>query len=462
MTKLPLIDGGFLLTESHHSPRHVAGLQIFRLPKGKGSAWLRSLLNEMRQANPGFPFNQKLRDQIGLQYVLEKDDHFDIDYHVRHTVLPRPGNDEQLLDVVARLHANLLDRERPLWEFHLIEGLSQRRFALYIKVHHALGDGVTASRWTLESLSTSAREMNSRPIWARDEKPGGFEDPDISYAQMLVDGIKYIGGGIKTAFDLSTLTAKIVQRRFFDRDSQVALPLSAPRTSINVPTGAARSITMASYPLEQMRAIGKSRGATINDVVMTLCDMALSRYFEEHGDVPEGPLVAYMPVNIRTEDDQGDGNFISLLQVKLASSHGDALSTLREVQASLASAREVYSGASRSAVQYYGLMVALLAHFQEALKLDEINAQVTNLVISNVPGPKKPLYLKGAELLGIFPVSTLPPLTALNVTAVSYVDTLNFGLIAARSSIPDLALLTTYLDDAFGELAEAVAISMDS
>jgi len=115
MTKLPLIDGGFLLTESHHSPRHVAGLQIFRLPKGKGSAWLRSLLNEMRLATPGFPFNQKLKDQVGLQYVLEKDDQLDIDYHVRHTVLPRPGSDEQLLDVVARLHANLLDRDRPLW-----------------------------------------------------------------------------------------------------------------------------------------------------------------------------------------------------------------------------------------------------------------------------------------------------------------------------------------------------------
>jgi len=458
MTKLPFIDGGFLLTESHHSPRHVAGLQIFRLPKGKGSAWLRSLLNEMRQAKAGFPFNQRLRDQVGLQFELERDDHLDIDYHVRHTVLPRPGNDDQLLEVVARMHANLLDRDRPLWEFHLIEGLSQRRFAFYIKMHHALGDGVTANRWTLESLSTSARKMSVRPIWLRDEKPAGFDEPDVNYAQMLIDGIKYIGGGIKTAVDLSTLSAKILQRRFFDRDSRVALPLSAPRTSLNAPTGAARSITMTSYPLEQVRAVGKSRGATINDVVMTLCDMALHRYFQERGEAHDGPLVAYMPVNIRTEDDDGDGNFISLLQVKLASSHRDCLSTLGEVQASLASAREVYSGASRSAVQYYGLMVALLAQFQETLKLGEINAQVTNLVISNVPGPKKPLYLKGAEMLGIYPVSTLPPLTALNVTAVSYVDTLNFGLIAARTAIPDLPLLTSYLDDAFRELAEATAV----
>jgi len=458
MTRLPLIDGGFLLTESHHSPRHVAGLQIFRLPKGKGSAWLRSLLEEMRQGRPGFPFNQKLRNQAGLQYELETDGQFEIDYHVRHTVLPGPGNDKQFLDVVARLHANLLDRDRPLWEFHLIEGLSGRRFAFYVKVHHALCDGVTASRWTLGPLSTSAGNMSLRPIWALDEEPAGFEDQDVSYAQMLADGIRHIGGGIKTAFDMSTLTAKILQRRLFDGDSLLALPWSAPRTSINVPTGAARSITMTSYPLKKIRAIGKSRGKTINDVVMAMCDMALSRYFEEKGDVPDGPLVAYMPVNIRAADDDLDGNHISLLQVKLASSHQDPGAVLEEVQASIASAREVYSGASRDAVQYYSLMVALLAHFQELLKLDEVLAQVTNLVISNVPGPRQKLYVKGAEMLGVFPISTLPPMTALNVTAVSYVDELCFGLIAARTAIPDLPVLTSYLDEAYRELARASGV----
>jgi diacylglycerol O-acyltransferase len=439
----------------------VAGLQIFRLPKGKGSAWLRALLDEMRQAKPGFPFNQRLRNKTGLQYELERDEQFEIDYHVRHTVLPKPGDDEQLLDVVARLHANLLDRDRPLWEIHLIEGLSGRRFALYNKMHHAMCDGVTASRWSMESLSTSAGDLRVRPIWLRDEEPAGPEDQDVGYAQMLADGISFVGGGIKTALDLSTLTAKILQRRFFDRNSKIALPFSAPRTSINAPTGAARSITMTSYPVEEMRVVGKSQGMSINDVVMAMCDMALNRYFDEKGDAPDGPLVAYMPVNIRTDNDDGDGNLISLLQVKLASSHQDPIAVLKEVHESIVSAREVYSGASRAAVQYYGLMVALLAQFQEALKLDEVLAQVTNLVISNVPGPKRALYLKGAEMLGIYPVSTLPPMTALNVTAVSYVGTMCFGLIAARTVIPDLPVLTSYLDDAFQELAEAAGVAVE-
>jgi diacylglycerol O-acyltransferase len=135
MTKLNTIDSGFLLTESPHSPKHVAGVMIFEFPKGKGAAWLRKLLNEMRQYQPGFPLNQRLTSPTGPLFELEEDEHFELDYHVRHTVLPSPGNDRQFYDVLARLHANLLDRDRPLWEFHLIEGIAGRRFAFYFKVH---------------------------------------------------------------------------------------------------------------------------------------------------------------------------------------------------------------------------------------------------------------------------------------------------------------------------------------
>jgi len=460
MTKLSTIDGGFLLTESHHSPKHIGGLMVFQLPKGKSVAWLRSLLDGMRKAPPGFPFNQKLKDQVALQYELEPDEHLEIDYHLRHTVLPSPGDERQFLDVLARLHANLLDRERPLWEFHLIEGLAGRRFALYVKIHHSLCDGITFGRWIAESTSPDPGEMNTPPIWARDESPVVSEGHGLDYGQMIADGVKTLGGGFKTALGLSTLTAKMIQRRFFSGDVTVALPLSAPRTSINVPTGAARTVSFTSYALEDLRAIGKSQQSSINDVVMTLCDMAVRRYFEVHGDSLDGPLVAYMPVNIRTDGDDGDGNLVTLLQVKLASDHSDPLEALAEVRESIVSARKVFSGGSRTAVQYYSLMVALLSQVEEVLKLNKILPPVNNLVISNVPGPKEKLYLKGAECVGIYPVSTLPPITALNVTACSYAGTLYFGLIAGRTAVPDLAVLTSCLDNAFLELAEATGVKV--
>jgi diacylglycerol O-acyltransferase len=460
MTRLSTIDGGFLLTESHHSPKHIGGLMVFELPKGKGTAWLRSLLNGMRQAPPGFPFNQKLKDQAGLQYELEPDGQMEIDYHVRHTVLPSPGNEAQFLDVLARLHANLLDRERPLWEFHLIEGLAGRRFALYVKIHHSLCDGITFSRWIVESTSPDPGKMNTPPIWARNEIPLESDGRHLSYGQLITDGVKTLGGGFRTALGLSTLTARMIQRRFFSGDIQVALPLSAPRTKLNVPTGAARAVSFTSYALEDLKAIGKSQESSINDVVMTLCDMAVSRYFDKHGDCPEDPLVAYMPVNIRTDGDDGDGNLVTLLQVKLASTHSDPLESLAEVRESIVSAREVFSGSSKTAVQYYSLMVALLSQVEEVLKLDKILPPVNNLVISNVPGPAEKLYLKGAECVAMYPISTLPPITALNVTACSYAGTLYFGLIAGRTAIPDLAVLTSFLDQAFLELAEATGVAV--
>jgi diacylglycerol O-acyltransferase len=162
-----------------------------------------------------------------------------------------------------------------------------------------------------------------------------------------------------------------------------------------------------------------------------------------------------MPVNIRTEDDAGDGNLVTLLQVKLASTHRDALTSLAEVKESIGTAREVFSGASKAAVQYYSLLVALFSQVEELLSLGRFLPPVNNLVISNVPGSRVRRYLRGAEALAIYPVSTLPPMTALNVTCCSFAGTLFFGLIAGRTAVPDLPLLAAYLDDAFGQLTEA-------
>jgi diacylglycerol O-acyltransferase len=460
MTRLSTIDSGFLLTESPHSPKHVAGVMIFEFPKGKGVAWLRKLLDEMRQFQPGFPLNQRLKSPTGPLFELEEDEHFELDYHVRHTVLPSPGNDRQFYDVLARLHANLLDRDRPLWEFHLIEGIAGRRFAFYFKVHHALVDGITFGRWIDDASSESPGDMSMKPIWARDDSTAEREDHGLDYVQLLKDGVEMLGGGVRTVLGLSSITAKMIQRRFLGGEGSIALPLSAPRTSLNVHTGAARTISFTSYPLEDLRAIGRAEDASINDVVMTLCDMALTRYFDEHDDPPDGPLVAYMPVNIRTDEADGEGNLVTLLQVKLASEHDDPLESLVEVRESIDSAQEVYSGASSTAVQYYSLIVALLSQFEETLNLDKFLPPVNNLVISNVPGSKVPRYYKGAKAVSMFPVSTLPPMTALNVTACSYAGTMFFGLIGGRTAIPDLDRLTELLDEAYRELAEATGVSL--
>jgi diacylglycerol O-acyltransferase len=449
MHKLSTLDAGFLLTESHHSPKHVGGLQILRLPKGKGSAWLRGLLDDLKQAPAGFPFDHRLKDDSILSPALVSDEAFDIDYHVRHTVVPGPGSADQLAEMVSRLHSNLLDRERPLWEFHLIEGLSDRRFAFYTKIHHAIVDGMTFARWFSESGSVSPDDMASRPIWHRDETPA-HAGGDVSLAQLITDGVKILGGGVKTAASLSALSAKLIQQSVFEKNRNAVLPLAAPRTRLNVPTGAARTFATCRYPLKEFQAVAREREASINDLVMTLCDLAVNRYFKEKGEEPDDPLVVYMPVNLRHDEDD-DGNLISLLQVKLASDHENPLAALEQVKAASSSTREIYGSVSRPAIQLYTLAVALLPLGEEILKLDRWLPPAINLVISNVPGTPEIMYFRGAEVSEVYPVNTLPPSVALSMTVCSYAGTMYFGLIGGRSAIPDLQKLVAYLDEAYEE-----------
>jgi diacylglycerol O-acyltransferase len=452
MRRLSVIDAGFLLTESPHSPKHVASLQILELPKGKGPAWLRKMLDELKRFPPGDPFNQRLLMDNPLAPRLIPDDRFDIDYHVRHSVLPHPGNERQLVEMVARLHANLLDRDRPLWEFHLIEGLSKRRFAFYTKVHHAIADGFTVTRWFTEIGSTSSRKADSIPVWANDEPPSAPAD-DGSLVELLVDGVRMLGGGLRTAAQLSALSARLVQKRWFERNRNAVLPLGAQRTSLNVATGAARSLDLCQFDLTEFKAVAHAHGGTVNDLVMTLSDVAVNRYLTEHGDAPDEPLVAYMPVNLRA-DEAGDGNLISLLQVKLANDHDDPVEAMRQIREASKSTREIYGTASRPAIQLYSLTVALMPLAEEMLGLEQILPPAINLVISNVPGPRRRMYFRGAAVLEAYPVTTLPPAVALNITVCSYAGRLFFGLIGGRSAVPDLHRLTEHLQATYGELKE--------
>lgn len=454
MAKLSLIDYGFLLTESHHSPKHVGCLQTFKLPPRKGSAWLRKLLAELKTEKPGYPFNQWVSFKNPLQPEWVREPDVDMDYHVRHTVLPYPGDDEQLWKMLSRLHSNLLDRERPLWEFHLIEGLSDRRFAFYLKIHHAMADGVTIARWFSESGSDSPEDMTTPAIWHGEKKRRRRKGKEPSYADLVAEGIKVFGGGVRTAMDMATLTVRLVQRRFLEGNRDITLPLSAPKTRFNVVPGAARRLAATEFLLEDIHTIAHNQDVSINDVLLTICDLAVNRYFADKDEPLDEPLVVYMPVNLRTRKESEVGNMVSLLQVRMSHTQDDPLDALHQVSQSSVTAREVFSGFGRPAIQLYSLAVALLSLFEESLKLDKVLRPVNNLVISNVPGPPRLLYFRGAENLRAFPISTLPPMTALNVTANSYAGIMHIGMVAGRTAIPDLDLLVHHVDEVFAEMKE--------
>lgn len=393
---------------------------------------------------------------MGSLPELVVDEDFDIDYHVRHTVLPKPGSDEQLRNLLARIHANLLDRDRPLWEFYLIEGLQNRRFALYIKIHHAICDGATFSKWMSESTSRKATGGTVRPIWQR-SKPRSTA-PHRSVPDSLRAPLTLLAASRDIASGLGQLTGRIVRNRFLRRDRRVALPLSSPNTALGAHVSAARNVAFTEFPLAELKAMGRSQGATLNDVVLAICDAALLRYLGEQGQVPSGPLVAAVPVNLRQPGSEQEGNMVTAIQVKLGGPGQDPASRLGTISESMAQAKELYSGIDAGATQVYSFGVATLGAIGKSLRLEGVMPPPFNLVISNVPGPAETRYFGGARMIATYPISGIAPMNALNVTVYSYDGTLFFGLVAGRRALPHLHDLRLCIDEVYGEFKQALGI----
>lgn len=453
MARLSILDSLFLWIETPEIPAHVAGLQIYQLPSGKGSSWLQQLMAELREYPPGSPFNLRLKKGLGPRPELVEDDAFDIDYHLRHTVLPHPGTEEQLRNVVARLQGHLIDRDRPLWEFHLIEGLENRRFAFYIKIHHAICDGATFSKWMAESTG-STPDANTPPIWARPRRRGRqTERPWLESLQAPV-------GLARTGRDLGEgiprIVGRILKRRFIDGNRAIALPLSGPQTAFNAELTASRNLDFAAYPVDELKAMGRTCGATLNDVVLAICDAALRRYLGEQGQFPEKPLVAAVPVNLRPAGEVAEGNYVTSLQVKLGEAGQEPRERLRAIHESVQSARDLYSGVPAAATQAYSFSAAGLAALGQSLHLAGTMPPPLNLIVSNVPGPRETRYFKGARLEALYPVSGVAPMTALNVTVYSYAGTLFVGLISGRRALPHLHDLKLCLDEVYDEYRQAL------
>ncbi len=453
MSRLGLIDSIFLWVESQAVPAHVAGLQIYQLPRGKGSAWLAKLMSSLREYPPGTPFNQRLKQGSGLRPELVEDKDFDIDYHLRHTVLPSPGNEEQLRNVVARLHTHLIDRDRPLWEFHLIEGLEGRRFAFYIKIHHAICDGATFSMWMSQSTGETP-DSNTPPIWARARRHSGVTHRP--WLESLQAPMGLARRGTDVGLGLASLARRLLRKRVLEGDRSVALPLSAPDTAINAGLTASRNLAFCAYPVADLKAMGRPLQASLNDVLLAVCDAGLRRYLAEQGQVPEGPLVAAVPVNLRPPGDVSEGNLVTSLQVKLGEAQRDPAEHVAAVSHSVHVSRELYQGVPHAATQAYTFAVAGLAALGQSLHLEGVMPPPMNLIVSNVPGPPHARYFKGALLEATYPVSGIAPMTALNVTVYSYNGTLFVGLIADRRALPHLEDLKACMDEVFAEYRQVL------
>ncbi len=454
MQALSPTDSAFLWMETRNQPMHVAGLSIYTPPSGSGHHFVSELLAQWNQYPAAIaPFNLRPVLRMGLWY-WEEDKEFEQDYHLRHLALPQPGRIRELLAMVSRLHANLLDRNRPLWEMYVIEGLPGGRFATYTKMHHALVDGVTGARMAANSMSLTAAEIKA-PIWAipfgqhpaarAKSKPPGLLEQLGNAAKAGKDILPGIGSGL---WDIL---------RPSDDGATGALPFQAPPTPFNVEISGSRRFASQSYSLARFKRIGEAASATVNDVTLAICAGALREYLMAQHKLPKKPLVAMVPVSLHGETNVG-GNQVSLLLASLATHIADPLKRLNRIVESTTHAKDRLTKMPRLQKMAHGITSISPLGLGIVTGTAEKHP-LFNLVISNVPGPRETLYMNGARLDEAYPVSIPTHYLAMNITISGYGDNLGFGYIACRRSVPALQRMLDYTQNAITELEAALGIA---
>jgi diacylglycerol O-acyltransferase len=448
-------DSMFLIGESREHPMHVAGLQLFEPPADSGPDFVRDLHQTIVKNDDFQPTFRKHPGRLlgGIaNFAWAFDDEVDIDYHLRRSAVPRPGRIRELLELTSRWHGTLLDRHRPLWETHLVEGLEDGRFAIYTKIHHALLDGISAQRLTIRSMTTDPDDREIRVPWTLGPKRA-TKEPGQSRSAL-----QSITGAVGAVASLAPSTLSVARAALLEQ--QLTLPFRAPKTMFNVPIGGARRVAAQSWPLARIRAIKSAAGVTVNDVVLAMCSGALRAYLIECNALPENPLVAMVPVSLRTADEQdAGGNMVGTILCNLATDTADPAKRLEAINTSMRDNKKVFAELPRpqalalSAFLMSGIALALVPGFVSSAP------PPFNIVISNVPGAREPMYWKGARLDGNYPLSIALDGQALNITLTNTGDNLDFGLVGCRRSVPHLQRLLIHLEDSLTDLEQAVGIA---
>lgn len=454
MSFMPPTDSMFLLAESREHPMHVGSLQLFVPPEGSGPEYVRQMLDAFRQTDDVSPtFRKRPAEPVGSlgNTWWTYDDTIDFDYHIRHSAVPNPGRVRELLQLTSRWHGALLDRHRPLWETHVIEGLEDGRIAIYSKIHHSMVDGVSALRLMQKALSEDSTKMDCVPPWAiqpskkKESGEGGGFNP-----------MGLLRAGLDVAADVAGIAPasfKIVNQIL--RDGDITLP-GAPKTMLNGPVGGARRFAAQSWEIERIQRVAKSSGTTLNDVVLAMVSGSLRSYLLEQHALPDEPMTAMVPVSLALREEsagkESGGNSVGAIIVNLATNQESGSTRLEEIAYSSRQAKKILSGLSPMQILAFSAIQMLPLAMTPVPGFVKYTNPPFNVIVSNVPGPRNEVFFNGAKLDGLYPVSIVLDGQAINITLCSRDKYLDFGIIGCRKSVPHLQRLLTHLETALAEL----------
>lgn len=461
MRHLSALDALFLHLETPDTPMHVGSLMLLDKPKGgKGAfAAIRRHIAGRVQLAPVFTRKLGFMPLDLANPVWLHEDDVDLDYHLRQVILPKPGTQAQLEAAVSSLHAGMLDRDRPLWQFTVIDGLKSGEVGLYAKIHHAALDGqggIAVAQALLDA----------------DRKPRAVPTAQAKPARGAPSMVKMVGAALlhTVAQYRDIIKAVPAVAKAAGRAGAVALTWAqlkksgfalGPRTRLNAAIGPRRSFVAMRLPLAEAKAIARHFDAKLNDAVLAVCAGALRRHFAADRAALAKAMIGAVPVSLRAPGDTAQANYVSMMLVSLATHIGDPVKRMEAIRAASSRAK-MLAGSMKGAIPtdmpslgVPWLMARIMPLYRRAAAANRIPV-IANVVISNVPGPQMPLYLAGAELKSYYPVSIVTHGLALNITVVSYNGSLDFGLVACRDTMPDLRRFARHLESAHAELMRIV------
>ncbi len=466
MQRLSGLDASFLQLETPSSHMHVAGLGIFDPSEVEGGVTPESVTRIYEgRLHLAPPFRRRLAHvPFGLHHpIWIEDPDFDIHNHIRHTAIPAPGGTRELSNLVSRLVALPLDRTRPLWEIWLVEGLEDGNVGLLTKVHHAAIDGASGNELLVALLDLSPEVVEHVPEteWTPDHEPSDAELLAYAATSLARQPVRVARAMYRTA------SAALDIRRLGQASQATRLPpapFAAPRTSFNTSLTPRRSFSFTSLDLPTVKAVKAAAGCTVNDVVLGLCAGALRTYLDDHKEQVDAALVAMVPVSVRTDDERDAmGNKVSSMLCTLATDVDDVIDRLKIIHECMSEAKEQQKAIGADTLQEWAEFAApalagRAARLYSRMRLADLHRPLFNVTISNVPGPPFPLYSAGARLVANYPIGPIIDGTGLNMTVMSYLDQLDFGLLACPDVFDDVWALADALHTALDHLVQATGV----
>jgi WS/DGAT/MGAT family acyltransferase len=458
--RLAPADAMFVYGETREAPQHVGTLMRFTPPADAGGDHLRTTFERLRNEVPVVaPWNRKLATPwlpFNPVHSWVADRSFDLDYHVRRTAVPAPGDERELGILIARLHASPLDLTKPPWELHVIEGLEDGAFAMFVKVHHSLVDGYTMSK-TFELAFTP--EPDAGP-------PRLFHNVPLDAPAAVPQRLLWADPGSALGTSATDARAVVALTRAFGRLALRRTPLvgsfDAPNSIFNRRITRNRRFATQQYPLDQLKQLAKASGTTLNDVALAVCGGGLRTYLRELDELPDRPLIAFVPVNVRPKGDPGGGNAVGGMLASLGTHLADPVERLQAVHASTQHAKQQLEGMTKEAVMAYSQALLAPSGLQVLSAMSGLpgaHRRTFNVTISNVPGPARTLWFGGSRLEASYPASIIAHGLALNITLFSYDGKMHLGFTGCRDTVPHLQRLAVHTGAAVAELDTALRTS---